>query len=198
LQNNDPAPTTVSRLLAQLRDGNDAAVDELFTLVYEELQRLAHRQRRGWRDLSTLDTTALVHEAYLKLVGRLGPDLKSRAHFLALASRAMRHILCNYARDRRALKRGGGREALPLTEGAALPAQGSPAPEAAETLVFLDRALQRLERHDPRRSKVVECRFFGGLSVEDTALALGISPRTVKRDWAVAQAWLYREMVAET
>jgi RNA polymerase sigma factor (TIGR02999 family) len=124
-------------------------------------------------------------------------DVESRAHFLALASRAMRHILCNYARDRRALKRGGALRPLTLDEGAALAAPGDASRESADALVALDEALRRLHEVDPRRSKVVECRFFGGLTVEETAAALGISPRTVKRDWVVAQAWLHRAMSVE-
>jgi RNA polymerase sigma factor (TIGR02999 family) len=178
----------------ELRDGSAAAVDDLFALLYEELRELAHLQRHRWRDDYTLDTTGLVHEAYLKLVGQEVPEVESRAHFFALASRAMRHILCNYARDRRTLKRGGALERLPLDEGAALEAQANPASEAVETLLALDEALTRLEQVDPRRSKVVECRFFGGLTVEETAASMGVSPRTVKRDWAVAQAWLHRDM----
>jgi RNA polymerase sigma factor (TIGR02999 family) len=123
-------------------------------------------------------------------------EVQSRAHFFALAARAMRHILCNYARDRRAQKRGGGLERLPLDEQAALPAAPGLSDDPAEALVALDDALRRLERMDPRQGRVVECRFFGGLTVEETATAIGISPRTVKRDWAVAQAWLHREMTA--
>jgi len=192
---NDPTQTTVSRLLEELRGGSDAAVGELFAILYDELREFAHRQRERWSDDYTLDTTGLVHEAYLKLVGR-GADVDSRAHFFALASRAMRHILCNYARDRRALKRGGAGKRLPLEEAAALPARTGAAIEATDALLALDDALRRLETVDARRSKVVECRFFGGLTVEETALAMGISTRTVKRDWAVAQAWLHREMTA--
>lgn len=190
----DSTQTTVSRLLVELRGGSDAAVGELFALLYEELWEFAHRQRQRWRDDHTLDTTGLVHEAYLKLVGGAGADVEGRAHFFALASRVMRHILCNHARDRRALKRGGALAQLPLDEDVALPAPADPTWEATETLLALDDALKRLEQADPRRSKVVECRFFGGLTVEETAAAIGISPRTVKRDWAVAQAWLHREM----
>jgi RNA polymerase sigma factor (TIGR02999 family) len=186
----------VTRLLGELRAGRDAAVDQLFTLLYEELTGLAHRQRQRWRDDYTLDTTALVHEAYLRMVDQTGVDVESRAHFLALAARVMRQILCNYARDRRALKRGGGIARLPLDDGAALEAPASPDTAPADALVALDDALRRLERVDPRQSRVVECRFFGGLTVDETATAVGISPRTVKRDWAVAQAWLHREMTA--
>jgi RNA polymerase sigma factor (TIGR02999 family) len=180
----------------ELRGGREAAVDELFELLYEELREVAHRQRQRWRGDNTLDTTGLVHEAYLKLMGGSAADVESRAHFLALASRAMRHILCNYARDRRALKRGGASRPLTLDEAVAATARARAGSEAPETLLALDAALKRLEAADPRRSRVVECRFFGGLTVEETATALGVSPRTVKRDWAVAQAWLHRAMTA--
>lgn len=167
----------------------------MFSLLYEELRAIAHRQRRRWQDDYTLDTTGLVHEAYMKLVGRAA-DVESRAHFFALASRAMRHILCNYARDRRALKRGGEAERLPLDERTALALRTGPVLEADDALLALDEALRRFEKVDPRRSKVIECRFFGGLTVEETAMAVGVSTRTIKRDWAVAQAWLHREMTA--
>lgn len=183
-----------SGLLAELRGGSRAALDDLFSLVYDELRELAQRQRRRWLCDYTLETTALVHEAYLKLVGRASSSPDSRAHFLALASTAMRHILCNHARDRRALKRGGGLDRVRFDETSVPVMQPEPTEDFADTLLTLDEALKRLEKIDPRRSKVVECRFFGGLSVEETAMAIGISPRTVKRDWAVAQAWLHREM----
>jgi RNA polymerase sigma factor (TIGR02999 family) len=186
--------TTVTRLLDELQSGDSAAVEELFALLYEELHGLARRQRQRWHGDYTLDTTALVHEAYLKLAGRAPVGVASRAHFSAVAARAMRHILCNYARDRRTEKRGGGVARLTLDEANA-PADRDPASaEQSARLVALDDALRRLEEVDPRRSKVVECRFFGGLTIEETAAAIGASPRTVKRDWAVAQAWLHREM----
>jgi RNA polymerase sigma factor (TIGR02999 family) len=191
----DPTQTTVSRLLTELEEGHDAAAGELFALLYEELRALAHRHRLRWRDDYTLNTTALVHEAYLKLVGHSSCGVTSRAHFFGLASKAIRHILCNYARDRRALKRGGGLERLPFEDDAALSVPAAGAGEA-EVLVALDDALRRLDQVYPRLSRVVECRFFGGLSIEETAATIGVSPRTVKRDWAVAQAWLHREMAA--
>lgn len=174
----------------------DVAVDQLFASLYDELTELAHRQRRRWSDDYTLNTTALLHEAYLKLGQRSAAQWQTRAHFLAVAARAMRQILCNYARDRGTLKRGGGAEALPLDEriALALPATGSGA--TTDVLLALDDALRKLEELEPRQSKVVECRFFGGLTVEETAAAIGVSPRTVKRDWAVAQAWLHRELAA--
>jgi RNA polymerase sigma factor (TIGR02999 family) len=163
--------------------------------VYDELHALAHQQRRRWQGDHTLNTTALVHEAYVKLVAQKRIEVEGRAHFLALASRAMRHILCNHARAAGARKRGGGLERLSLDSMHQPETAASSAGEHADTLVALDDALRRLEEVDPRQSRVVECRFFGGLTIEETASALGISPRTVKRDWQVAQAWLHREIV---
>jgi RNA polymerase sigma factor (TIGR02999 family) len=190
------AQGTVTRLLAELRAGNQGALDELLPLLYGELQALAHLQRRRWRGDYTLDTTALVHEAYLKLLGQKRLDADSRAHFLALTARAMRHILCNYARDRRRQKRGGGADRLALDDLDVLPGTVSFSAEQAERLGALDDALRRLEDVDKRQSEIVECRFFGAMSIEDTAAALGTSPATVKRLWALARAWLYREMQA--
>ncbi len=185
----------VTQLLAQVPDGDAAAVDELFALLYAELRAIAHRQRRRWRGDDTLQTTALVHEAFLKLVDQDRIAAESRVHFLAIAARAMRHILCNYARDRRAKKRGGAIEHVEIDESKnnAAPSN-SFSSEPMEVLVALDEAVRRLEQVDLRQSKVVECRFFGGLTIEETAVALGVSPRTVKRDWTIAQAWLHREM----
>jgi RNA polymerase sigma factor (TIGR02999 family) len=176
-----------------VRGGARAALDELYALVYEELHVLARRQRRRWQGNDTINTTALVHEAYVKLVGQRRIDVQSRAHFLALASTAMRHILCNHARAVNARKRGGGLEPLALASND-LPFSSTAAEEESDTLVALDEALRQLEHIHPRQSRVVECRFFGGLTVDETAAALGIAPRTVKRDWQVAQAWLYREI----
>lgn len=187
----DPARTIITRAPP---DGDEADVEQLFSVLYHELREIARWQRRRWREDYTLNTTALLHEAYVKLADQSGVKAGTREHFLALASRAMRHILCNYARDRRALKRGGSGEPLELDERAtATPAADDP----SDTLASLDDALRRLEEIDPRQSRVVECRFFGGLTVEETAVAMGISPRTVKRDWAMAQAWLHREMTSQ-
>jgi RNA polymerase sigma factor (TIGR02999 family) len=186
--------TEVTALLDRLNDGDEAALDRVFPLIYEELQLLARRQRRRWEGDYTMNTTALVHEAYLKLVGRQTLGARGRGHFFALASRAMRHILCNYGRDRRAQKRGGGAVVVSL-EDQGVP--GVPLPGSdrdGELLESLDHGLTALERVHPRPARVVECRFFGGLSVEETAAALEVSPRTVKRDWRFAQAWLKNAM----
>jgi RNA polymerase sigma factor (TIGR02999 family) len=186
--------SSAALLLERAERGDSGAVEELFTLLYAELHELARRQRHRWRGDYTLDTTALVHEAYLKLAGPGQIRAESRAHFAAVAARAMRHILCNYSRHRGALKRGGGMRAVTLDEDAARAAPVADAGAASATLLALDEALRRLEREDPRRSRVVECRFFGGMTIDETAAALGTSARTVKRDWAVAQAWLHREL----
>lgn len=187
---------TVTRLLDEVRRGKKQAVDQLFAMLYGELRELAGRQRQRWRSDYTLNTTALVHEAYVKLVGQARLEVENRAHFRALAARAMRHILCDYARDRGAQKRGGGLERLPLTKVPALPARPVLSEEQSDTVLALEEALQRLEQSHPRQSQVVECRFYGGLTIEETAQALNTSPRTVKRDWALAQAWLHRDMVS--
>ena len=188
----DETPSRVVQLLAELADGHAASADQLFVLLYDELHAMAHRQRRRWRGDDTLETTAMVHEAFLKLVDQERITAESHAHFLAIAARAMRHILCNYARDRKAQKRGGGIEHVALDESRG-DAPDHASYEPSEVLVALDEALRRLQQVDPRQSQVVECRFFGGLTIEETATALGVSPRTVKRDWLVAQAWLHRE-----
>lgn len=190
----DETQSTVTRLLGEVRGGDRRALGELFALVYDELQLLARRQRRRWDGDYTLNTTALVHEAYLKLVGQSRIGVESRAHFFALASRAMRHILCNYARRKRARKRGGDLERVPLDDQQVPAGRARPPDETSVLLAALDDALRRLEEMEPRRARVVECRFFGGMTVEETATALGVSPRTVKRDYSVAQAWLHREL----
>ncbi len=186
---------TVSRLLHRLRAGEQQAFDELFPLVYDELHQLAERQRRRWQGDDTLNTTALVHEAYLRLVDQSAPAWESRAHFVAVASRAMRQILLDYAKRKRRAKRGGRQRQIPLHQvEAALKPGGDPSEAETEALIALDASLRRLDEHDERQSRIVECRFFGGMAIEDTAEALGISPATVKRGWAMAQAWLYRDL----
>ena len=200
----DTVGASVTRLLIELQQGSRDAFDALVPLVYDELLAIAHRQRVRWRDDHTLGTTALVHEAYCKLVNQDRLVAENRAHFFALASRAMRHILCNYARDRRALKRGGGharvdldRDGDPPASDARLDDDTDTATENAGRLLALNAALSRLEQINQRRSRVVECRFFGGMTVADTAAALQVSERTVKRDWAAAQEWLRREIAGD-
>jgi len=186
---------TVSRLLLDLRAGDQDALNQLLPLVYHQLHTLAQQQRRRWTGDETLDTTALVHEAYLRLAGDSSPAWESRAHFLAVASRAMRHILVDYAKQRRRAKRGGDRDRVSLEEIEAVLESGSdPTDAGSEALIALDVALDRLEGRDPRQSRIVECRFFTGMSILETAEALGISPATVKRGWTMAQAWLHREL----
>jgi RNA polymerase sigma factor (TIGR02999 family) len=189
---------TVSRLLLDLRAGDQDALNQLLPLVYHQLHTLAQQQRRRWTGDETLDTTALVHEAYLRLAGDSSPAWESRAHFLAVASRAMRHILVDYAKQRRRVKRGSDRGRVSLEEIEAVLESGfDPADAGSEALIALDEALHELERRDPRQSRIVECRFFAGMSIHETAEALGISPATVKRSWTMAQAWLHRELARE-
>lgn len=188
-----PAPADITGLLKAVAGGDREALNALLPLVYDELTLLAHRQRLKWHGDLTLTTTALVHEAYLKLADQKRLPAESRAHFLAVASKAMRHILCNYVRDRRRQKRGGGVPHVAL-EPSNLAGGLDLSAEQTDTLAALDEALQRLDQVAPRQSRVVECRFFGGMGVEDTAAALRMSPRSVKRDWSFARAWLRRDM----
>ena len=184
---------TVTRLLSELESGNDAALDALYPIIYDELRAIARSHRRRWDGDTTLGTTALVHEAFLKLSRADEVHATSRLHFLRVASRAMRQILSNYARDWRAIKRGNEAAHVPLDIVDA-EHRGFAEHEHLENIENLEEALKKLEAFDKRLSDVVECRFFGGLSIEDTAAALQISPATVKRDWALARAWLFREM----
>jgi len=177
-----------------MREGDGAALHALVPLVYDELRAIARQQRRAWQRDLTLDTTALVHEAYLKLVDQKRIAAESRAHFLALAAKAMRHILCNYSTGKRRLKRGGGVEHVTFEEAADLVDRLRLSDDDVELLNALQDALVRLEAIDKRQVAVVECRFFGGMSIEDTAVALNTSSATVKRQWTLARAWLYREM----
>jgi RNA polymerase sigma factor (TIGR02999 family) len=178
----------VTTLLLAWRDGDERAPGQLFTLLYRELRALAHAQLRRRVPLPSLATTALVHEAYLKLADRSRLDLRDRGHFMALAARAMRQIVVDHARRRAAGKRGGYAVAEVFDEGRA--AAGAPNVD----VLALDEALSRLEGVDARLSRLVEMRFFGGLSVEETAAALGLSERTVKREWQKARAFLYAEL----
>jgi RNA polymerase sigma factor (TIGR02999 family) len=188
----------VTRLLDAHQRGDVGALDALFPLVYDELRQVAHGQRQRWQGDHTLDTTALVHEAYLKLVDQSRASWESRAHFLATAARAMRHILINYARDRRAQKRGGDRPKLSLEElSEGLGGVAALSDDNAELLIALDAALHKLEQVNERQSRIVECRFFGGLTIEETAVALGISTASVSRGWALAQVRLFQDVQRE-
>ena len=178
----------VTVLLAQLNQGNAQAASKLIPLVYAELRRLAGSYMRRERSDHTLQATALVHEAYLKLVEQRSTNWKSRAHFFGIAAQAMRRILVDHARGHLREKRGGGQRAIPINEALVF------APEQSQELVKLDASLERLAKLDPRQGKIVELRFFGGLTVEQTADLLGISPKTVKRDWSVAKAWLHGDL----
>jgi RNA polymerase sigma factor (TIGR02999 family) len=160
----------------------------LVALVYDELRRMAHRQLSNERGPCTLDTTGLVHEAYLKLIDQDTVPIRNRNYFFAAAARAMRQVLVDAARRRKRLKRGGGERPLPLDETQIV------VDDYAAELVELDDALVRLAGEHPRPARVVECRFFGGLSIDETAMALEISPMTVKRDWMLARTWLYRDL----
>jgi RNA polymerase sigma-70 factor (ECF subfamily) len=185
----DHAPSSdVTVLLAQLADGDQKAASRLVPLVYSELRRMAARYMRRERVDHTLQTTALVHEAYLKLVEQTSSSWENRAHFFAVAAQVMRHILVDHARGHLREKRGGGQAVLQLDEGLVF------SPEQSSRLLEVDTALHRLIELDPRQGKIVELRFFGGLTVEETAAVLGISPKTVKRDWSVAKAWLHGEL----
>ncbi|MBI1762344.1 MAG: sigma-70 family RNA polymerase sigma factor [Acidobacteria bacterium] len=181
------APTQVTQLLRDWRNGDQAAFERLLPLVYDELRRLAGHYLRGERRGHTLQSAALVHEAYLQLLGQ-EIDWQGRAHFLGVAAQAMRRVLVDYARSRNYQKRGGQAVHVEIEAAATV------ALTQAGELVALDDALQGLEKLDPRKSRVVELRYFGGLSVEETAEVLGISVPTVVRDWNTAKAWLRREM----
>ena len=183
----------ITEALYALRNGAPDAMDRLAPLVYEQLRRIAHRQLRAEPVGHTLSTTALVHEAYLKLVDQTRAEWQDRGHFFAVASGAMRRILVDYARRYRAARRGGGDDGAPVRP-ISLDNTEIPAAERADALVALDEALDRLGRLDERQARVVECRFFGGLSEAETAAALGISQRTVAREWVTARGWLYQEL----
>lgn len=186
-------PGEITQLLVAYSAGEPSAFDRLLPLVYEELRLAAHRQLRRRRPGQTLDTTALVHDAYLKLIDHQRAGWRDRNHFMAVATLAMRQILVDHARRRAAEKRGGGEEMVTLEEGR----MGGPADGRAIEILALDQALNHLAELDERLAKLVELRFFGGLSVEETAEVLDVSVRTVKRDWRKARAFLYRLLETE-
>jgi RNA polymerase sigma factor (TIGR02999 family) len=183
-----PSEQDVTQLLIQWSKGDSAALDALVPLVYDELRRLAQLYLNREKPGHTLSSTALVHEAYLRMVKQKEASWQNRAHFFAVAARMMRRILVDHARKHHYAKRGGGALTLSLDEAIA------PAPEREIDLVALDDALETLAKLDERQSRMVELRFFGGLSIEETSEVLGVSTPTVKREWASARAWLYREI----
>jgi RNA polymerase sigma factor (TIGR02999 family) len=192
--NEHPRPTATS-LLAAVRRGDTRAVSRLFNVVYVELRGLARVQRRRFPKSDTLNTTALVHEAFIKLVRADNIELNDRAHFMAVAATAMRRILISYARRQTALKRWGGMVRVSIEDiERTLKSEPGFGEAKAGVFIALDRALARLSQDAERQGRVVECRFFGGMSIEETAIALNVSTATVKRDWSMAQAWLYREL----
>ena len=185
---------TPSELLSRASSGDDKAVSKLMPLVYDELRRLAASYLRRERPGQTLQATALVHEAYVRLINERAHNWQNRTHFLAIAALSMRQILVERARRRKAAKRGGDPERITLDE----QLLGDRSAAAEIDLVALDEALERLAADNERQAKIVEMRYFGGLSVEECADALQISPATVKRDWAVARAWLKRALESDT
>ena len=183
-----PTPSNVTQLLKDWSAGDRAATDRLMPLVYEELRRLAHQYMRREKPGHTLQTSALVNEAYVRLVDQSKIEWKSRAHFFGIAALLMRRILVDQARRRNFAKRGGSAIQVSLTDVVAV------AHEQSASVVALDDALKTLEQEDPRKARIVELRFFGGMSIEETAEALSVSPGTVMREWTFARAWLRKEM----
>ena len=183
-----PENGAVTQLLIRSREGDRGAFDALFPFIYDDLTRIAHRQLGRFRPGQTLNTSALVHDAYMRLVDHTQASWKDRGHFFATAARAMRFIVVDYARQRTAQKRGGRTSLLRIDD------VDVPVAEQAEILIALDEALTRLAEVDPRLGQVIECRFFAGLTEVETAEALGVTDRTVRRDWLKAKAWLQVEM----
>ena len=178
----------VTELLGKWSQGDQAALTELTPLIYEELRRLAHREMGAERPYHTLQTTALVNEAYLRLADQTNAQWQNRAHFFAVAARAMRRILVSYARSQRAQKRGGGAPKMELDEAALV------SPEESQEIIDLHEALERLAALDSRKAQIVELKYFGGLNYDEMAEVLKISPVTVRRDWRFAKAWLYTQL----
>ena len=178
----------VTQLLVRWRDGDRKALDSLMPIVYSELRGMAHSYLQRERSDHTLQSTALVHEAYVRLIGQKLPEWQNRAHFFGVAARLMRQILVEYARGHQAAKRGGNACKVTIEEGSLM------AQQADLDVVILDEALQDLAKLDEQQSRIVELRFFGGLSIDDTSEVLGISPATVSREWSTARIWLHREI----
>ena len=183
-----PARHQITELLAEWREGNQSALDELYPLVYDELHRLARRYMSRERKGHTLQTTALINEAYVRMVDQKNVNWANRSHFFAISAQIMRRILIDHARRNAYAKRGGGAQQVSLEEVAAL------VPEQGRELMRLDEALKSLAERDPRRSQVVELRYFGGLNNEEIAGVLQVSENTVTRDWNMARAWLYQQL----
>jgi RNA polymerase sigma factor (TIGR02999 family) len=204
---NEPPDNRVTQLLLNWSSGDERALGELMPLVYTELRRLADRQLRAERPNHTLQRTALVHEAYLRLISQRNVSWQGRAQFIGLAAQLMRRILIDHARGRRRAKRGGGVTPVSLDQTGVILGSGDEEGARIEALEFaqdpsvdlsaIDSALARLEALDPKQGRIVELRFFGGLSIEETAGVVGVSPATVKREWALARAWLHRELASE-
>lgn len=187
-----PSPHEVTRLLTDWSNGDESALDKLMPLVYDELRGLAHRYMSREGAGHTLQTTALVNEAYLRLMDQSKPQWENRTHFFAVAARVMRHILVDHARQHSRAKRGGRAPIVSLDEAATM------SPERAREVLALDEALSELAKTDKRKSEVVELRYFGGLSIDETAEILKITPTTVSRDWRWAKAWLYKAVTASS
>jgi RNA polymerase sigma-70 factor, ECF subfamily len=183
----DTAPGEVTRLLKAMNAGDATAGEQLFPLVYHELHRIAAAYMRRERPDHTLQATALIHEAYLRLVGE-EIDWQDRGHFIGLAAHVMRRVLVDYARQHRAQRRDGGLKRVEMDDNIAI------SPERLDEVLFLDEAMERLVKKSPRQARVVELRYFGGLSVDQVAAMLGVAPRSVKRDWTLARIFLYREL----
>lgn len=183
-----PTAGEITKLLVAWSEGDERALEALTPLVHDELHRLARRYMRGERPDHVLQTTALINEAYLKLIDWKNVRWQNRAHFFGVAAQMMRRILVDHARSRNYAKRGGGARVISLDETAIV------SPERSPEVLELDDALKSLEQCDTRMSRIVELRFFGGLNVEETAEVINVSPRTVMRDWSLARAWLYREL----
>lgn len=181
-------PHEVTQILEEWRAGKAGASERLFPLVYDELRRQARRHLSRERQNHTLQPTALVHEAYMRMVDQTSPQIENRAHFLAFASRVMRQILVDHAREHKAEKRGGAAQRLSLADIELLPQQ------SAADMLELDEAMKKLEAFDDRKCRVVDMRFFGGLKESEIAEVLGVTEKTVRRDWQFAKLWLYREM----